>query len=107
MNNQHFKEIQHNPIQPVKVERDGSDTLIIEGVKYAGDMFRMFALPDDEILYAIRRDGDMVWLTQVHNLDEAKKFFEEIGDPLPNLPQMGEEHPNFGEEEFQGDEDGI
>lgn len=76
----------------------GREAIVIEGVKYDAEYFRTFAHPDTDVLYAVRRDGDQVWLTVIRNVEEAKAFF----DPRPALPQSGEEHPDLGEGEFEG-----
>lgn len=43
MDNKHFKQIQHNPIEPVSVMREGDDAIVVQGVKFTGDFFRAFA----------------------------------------------------------------
>lgn len=74
-----IKQAVHQRKKPVTVERDVNDVLVIEGVRFQGDLFRMFAEPDDRCLYAMRRDGDTVVLVTVRDVDEAQKFFEEAG----------------------------
>jgi len=105
MNNFIKQEI-HRP-KPVTIERDVNDVIVIEGVRYHGDLFRAFSLPESDVLYSVRRDeDDVVRLTVIRNLDEAKEFF----DPHPALPQIGEEHPDLGEEgqdQEQGEDDGL
>lgn len=64
---------------PVRVERDVPDVLVIEGVRWDGDVFRTFAAPSDDCLYALRRDGDAVSLVTVRNVEEAQRFFAECG----------------------------
>jgi hypothetical protein len=78
MSEKFIKKIPHNPIEPVRVERDGTDSLIVEGVRFDGDFFRTLAYPSPYYLYAIRRDGEQVVLTVIHNKEESDKFFEEI-----------------------------
>ena len=73
-----IKAVEHQARKPVTVERTTRDSLLIEGVEYAGELFRTFAEPDDKYLYAIRRDGEVVTLTVVHNIEEAEKFFMEV-----------------------------
>jgi len=74
-----IKQAVHQRKRPVTVERDVDDVLVIEGVRYAGDLFRTFAEPDDRYLFAMRREGNTVVLVTVRDVDEAKKFFEEAG----------------------------
>jgi hypothetical protein len=76
---QFIRTVEHQRKKPVTVERDVNDVLVIEGVRYAGDLFRTFAEPDDRYLYAMRRDGDTVVLVTVRDVDDARKFFEEAG----------------------------
>jgi len=80
---QFIKPMAHVAIQPVSVVREQPDILVIEGVRYSGDFFRQSAYPETDLLYAIRRDGDMVILKTVRNMNEAEKFFEEIGREHP------------------------
>jgi hypothetical protein len=83
MSNQFIKQLSHQPVKPVEIERLPGDVLYIEGVRYAGELFRTMAFPSDECLYAIRRDGDNVVLTTIRNIEEARKFFQEIGQEEP------------------------
>lgn len=83
MNNQLIKQLLHEPWKPVEIERLPGDVLLIEGVRYAGELFREMAFPSGECLYAIRRDEDKVYLTTVRTLEEAKKFFQETGQEEP------------------------
>ena len=83
--NSQIKPVAHQP-KPVTLERDVNDVVIIEGVRYSGEYFRILAFPNPNMLYAIRRDGDQVWLTEIHNPGEAQDFFLDIarrGDPAP------------------------
>jgi len=75
-----IKETTHQPNQPLGIERDwnnGREVIIIEGVRYDADYFRTFAHPEMDVLYAVKREDDAVWLTVIRDEDEAKKFFEE------------------------------
>lgn len=87
MNGTLIKQLPHEPRKPVEIERLPGDVLYIEGVKYAGDFFRTLSHPNPKYLYAIRRDGDQVILTAIHNAGEATGFFfvQEYGqgDPAP------------------------
>lgn len=69
---------EHVSVKPVSIERDANDVVIIEGVRYAGELFRTFAEPSDTVLYAMRRDADgTVRIVTVSNVEEARTFFEE------------------------------
>ena len=74
-----IRQVEHERKMPVTVVRDVPDVLVIEGVRWAGDIFRTFAMPSDQYLYALKRDGDQVILVTVHDVEEAKKFFAEAG----------------------------
>lgn len=76
--NANIKVLPHEPKKPVTVAREHPDVLVIEGVKFAGDMFRTLAFPGPDYLYAFRRDGDTVILTTVHNVEEAEAYFTEV-----------------------------
>jgi len=111
--NNFIKRTAHMP-KSVSIEREENDVIVIEGVRYSGDFFRTNSWPDTKFLYALRRDGDQVWLTEIHDADEAKKFFESQPQPPAPLspitvtfPQI-EEH-DLGEEDQQeqGDNDGL
>lgn len=84
-----IQEVQYKPRKPVEITREHPDTIVIEGVRYAADYFRQFACPEADVLYAVRRDGDQVWLTTIRNTEEATRFFEEItgGESLPSEEQ--------------------
>ena len=83
MNNQFIKQISHQPVKPVEIERLPGDVVYIEGVRYAAELFRTVAFPSDECLYAIRRDGDDVVLTTIRTVDDARNFFQETGQEEP------------------------
>ena len=72
------KQEEHERKKPVTVERDIPDYLIIEGVRFAGDVFRAFGAPNEQYLYALRRDGDTVVLTTIHNAAEARAYFQKV-----------------------------
>lgn len=90
-----IKPIKHQPNKPLNIERDwrgGIEMIVIEGVTYDADYFRTFAHPDTDVLYAIRRDGEKVWLTVIRNAEDAKKFFDEtlgLENPAPTEDQDG------------------
>lgn len=79
MENPFIKELPHQPTRPVSVERTFPDGLLIEGVNYHGDFFRTMGSPKADFLYSIERDGDMVTIRVIANVDEAKAFFEKSG----------------------------
>lgn len=93
--NSHIKQIPHQAIRPLSIERDismGHEIIIIEGVKYDADYFRTFAYPETDVLYAVKRLADeVVCLTVIRNVDEAEIFFEEVGqgDPAPTEEENG------------------
>jgi hypothetical protein len=105
--NSNVKKLAHVAQPPLSIERDytmeGREVIIIEGVRYDADYFRTFAHPDTDVLYTVWRDEDVVVLTLIQTPEEAIEFF----DPHPALPQSGEEHPDLGEGEFEGDNDGL
>ncbi len=72
--NNNIKQVPHQP-KPVSIERELGDVIVIEGVRYAGDFFRTMSLPNPDYLYAIRRDGDQIILTTIHNAGEAEGYF--------------------------------
>lgn len=92
------KQIEHNPVEPVQVERGAGDVLVVEGVPYAGDFFRQMAWPEEDCLYAIRRDEDgRVWLTVIRTVEEAKQFFEAVSASTadgraPSSAQRGDDN---------------
>lgn len=63
-----IKQVPHQPVRPVSVERTFPDGLMIEGIQFSGDFFRTFADPDPEKLYRIVRDGDVIKI-EVVDLD--------------------------------------
>jgi hypothetical protein len=74
-----IKEFPHVEKKPVSVERELPDILVIEGVRYAGDLFRTLTDPNDSVLYAIRKDEDGVLrVIVIHNALEAMSFFEDV-----------------------------
>lgn len=89
-----IKQIQHVEQKPLSIEREynpfGREIIVIEGVRYDSDYFRTFAHPDTDVLYAVRREEEMVVLTVIQTLEEAKEFFDETigrGDPAPTEEQ--------------------
>ena len=107
-----IKEVEHVAVEPVRIEREHNDVIVIEGVRYAGDYFRTMAVPDADVLYAVRRDDeDRVVFTVIRNVEEAEAFFDyvflaEAMDPsatplsmgTSTSPQMREERANLGGE---------
>lgn len=90
--NNFIKTLPYQVKAPLSIERDssmGHEIIIIEGVKYDADYFRTFAYPETDVLYAVRRDEEVVRLTIIRALEEAKIFFEENGqgDPAPTEEQ--------------------
>jgi hypothetical protein len=46
-------------VSALRVDYDASrDVLEVEGIRFSGEFFRTFALPNPEALYSIQRDGD-------------------------------------------------
>ena len=94
--NSFIKQIPHVDQKPLSIEREytmqGHEVIVIEGVRYDADYFRIFAHPDTDVLYAVRRDEDMVVLTVIPTVEVAKEFFEETngqGYPAPTEEQDG------------------
>lgn len=77
MDNKIIQQVAHQP-KPVTIEQAENDVIIIEGVRYSADFFRVHAYPNDKYLYAIRRDGDVVSLTAIHNANDAEHFFDQV-----------------------------
>lgn len=107
--NSNIKQLPHQAIPPLSIEREwnnGHEIIMVEGVRYHADFFRMNSMPSDDVLYAVRkRDDGVVFVTVIPDGESAKKFFEET--PLPSAsPQMGERHLE-GEEQYEENEDGI
>ena len=93
--NGNIKQLPHQVKAPLSIERDistGHEIIIIEGVKYDAEYFRMFATPEADVLYAVKRLAeDVVCLTVVRTVEEAKIFFDETGqgDPAPTEEEYG------------------
>lgn len=94
--NSNIRPMPHVEDRPLSIEREytlqGREIIVIEGVRYDADYFRIFAHPDTDVLYAVRRDEDMVVLTVIPTVEVAKEFFEETngqGDPAPTEEQDG------------------
>lgn len=81
-----IKTLPHQVQAPLSIERDistGHEIIIIEGVKYDAEYFRMFAYPETDVLYAVKRlDEDVVCLTVVRTVEEADEFFKEKKDGI-------------------------
>ena len=84
--NSNIKQLPHQVNAPLSIERDistGHEIIIIEGVKYDAEYFRMFATPEADVLYAVKRLAeDVVCLTVVRTVEEADEFFKEIKDGI-------------------------
>lgn len=84
--NSNIKTLPHQVKAPLSIERDismGHEIIIIEGVKYDADYFRMFAYPEADVLYAVKRLAeDVVCSTVVRTVEEADEFFKEIKDGI-------------------------
>lgn len=95
MNNQFIKQVAHQAEVLLSIERDwnnGHEIIIIEGVKYDADFFRMNAMPSDDVLYAVhKRDDGVVIVTVIRDVESAKIFFDEIGqgNPAPTEEEHG------------------
>ena len=93
--NSNIKQLPHQVKAPLSIERDismGHEIIIIEGMKYDADYFRTFAYPETDVLYAVRNLVDeVVCLTVVRTVEEAKIFFDEIGqgNPAPTEEEDG------------------
>lgn len=62
--------------EPVSIEREENDVIVIEGVRYSGDLFRTNAWPNQEVLYVIRRDDEgVVCVTEIRDVPGAMEFF--------------------------------
>jgi len=80
--NTFITQLQHQPKEPVSIEREHNDVIVIDGVRYDADYFRTFAHPETEYLYAVRRVDETVMLTLIRTPEEAVQFFSEVqGDP--------------------------
>jgi len=78
-----IKPMPHVAERPLSIEREytmqGHEIIVIEGVKYDADYFRTFAHPDTDVLYAVRREDEMVVLTVIPTVEVAKEFFDQLG----------------------------
>lgn len=87
MNNNFIKPLPHQTKAPLHIERDmstGYEVIIIEGVRYDAEYFKTFAYPETDILYSVVRDDEgVVMLTCIRTPEQAKEFFEEIGQVEP------------------------
>jgi len=97
-----IQEVAHVAVEPVRIEREHNDVIVIEGVRYAGDYFRTMAVPDADVLYAVRRDDeDRVVFTVIRNVEEAEAFFDyvflaEVMDP--SVAEYSDISPNVRKE---------
>jgi len=93
MDNRFIEEIEHEAKKPVSIEREPNDVVVIEGVRYAAELFRVLANPDAGLLYAFQRDGDQVIATVIHNAKEAFTFFvmSDLTAPMSTAAPLSEE----------------
>lgn len=77
----------------------GREIIVIEGVRYDADLLKAFGSPAPDALYAVRRDGENVWLTVIRSADEAKQFFDET---LGQGASQGDTSPAPTEDESDG-----
>ena len=82
LDNHNITLLPHEPKRPVSLEREHPDIVVIEGVKYAGDVFRTLAFPGPDCLYFFQRNGDVVNIRLVQTIEEAESFFEEVGNGI-------------------------
>lgn len=83
MENSFIKPMPHVDVPPLRIERDypsGREVIVIEGVHYDAEYFRTFAHPETNVLYQVQRRDDAVWLTTIQNEEQAKEFFENVGE---------------------------
>ena len=73
-----IQEVEHEDRKPVSIEREPNDVVVIEGVRYAAELFRVFANPDLNLLYALRREDDQVVVKIIRNANEAEAFFDGV-----------------------------
>lgn len=68
-----IKQLPHNPVEPIRMERGEGDTVIIEGIEFRADFFRLFKSEvSDKVLYQIGKDGRYHVIRTLH---EATQFF--------------------------------
>jgi uncharacterized protein YhbP (UPF0306 family) len=68
MQTKFIQQVQHNPIQPISVVRENDDVLVIEGVRFSGNFFRLFSEEQE------RRRWKAPLVRTVH---DAVQFFRE------------------------------
>lgn len=100
--NSQIKTLPHAPNEPLRIERefeDGREIILIEGVRYDADYFRVFSHPETDVLYSVvRGEDDVVRLTVIYNRVEAEHFFDETfgADPAFTWKQVKERYmPNI------------
>ncbi len=100
--NTFIKKIPHVPAEPLRIEREfveGREIIVIEGVRYDADYFRVFAHPETDVLFSVvRGDDDVVKLSMISNRAEAAVFFDETfgADPEFTWTQVKERYqPNI------------
>ena len=103
MSQQFIQEVEHVAVEPVRIEREHNDVIVIEGVRYAGDYFRTMAVPDADVLYAVRRDDeDRVVFTVIRNVEEAEAFFDYVflAEAMddPSVAEYSDISPNIRKE---------
>lgn len=100
----------HIEVKPLSIEREytmqGREVIIIEGVRYDADYFRTFSHPETDVLYAVRRDEEMVCLTVIETVEQASEFFDPTPSAAIAAPPPNEEH-YLEEEHYEGVDDGL
>ena len=79
--NSMIKTLVHAPEPPLQIEREfvnGREIIVIEGVNYEADYFRMFSHPETDVLYQVQRVEDFVRLTVIETREQADEFFDEV-----------------------------
>ena len=101
MSQQFIQEVEHEPKRPVSIEREPNDVVVIEGVRYAAELFRVFANPDLNLLYALRREDDQVVVKIIRNANEADAFFDDVflAEAMdPSVAEYSDISPNVRKE---------
>ena len=101
MSQQFIKEVKHVAVEPVRIEREHNYVIVIEGVRYAAELFRVFANPDADLLYALERRDDQVVVTPIRNANEAEAFFDDVflAEAMdPSVAEYSDISPNVRKE---------
>ncbi len=84
-----IKELPHAPVEPLRIERefeDGREIIVIEGVRYDAEYFRVFSHPETDVLYSVvRGEDDVVKLTVINTRVDAGNFFDEVNGVDPDF----------------------